>query len=255
MGASTGESIGELDRLKRQPDKEKLTGDIMKYTTLLFDVDNTLLDFDANEEESFRSMMLELGETYTDEWYQTYKRINTRLWKRMEKKELSIEEVVNNRFAIFMRHYGREVDGQQWEKVYRRYLNRGIQQIPHVHQVLSELKKSYRLYVITNGMEETQEFRMEHSGLNQYFLDYFISERIGANKPSKEYFDYVKAHIADFQASDTLVIGDSLTSDIKGGNDAGMDTCWFTKDQQAEPKEAVPTYIIHELPEIFSVLS
>ena len=162
MGASTGESIGELDRLKRQPDKEKLTGDIMKYTTLLFDVDNTLLDFDANEEESFRSMMLELGETYTDEWYQTYKRINTRLWKRMEKKELSIEEVVNNRFAIFMRHYGREVDGQQWEKVYRRYLNRGIQQIPHVHQVLSELKKSYRLYVITNGMEETQEFRMEH---------------------------------------------------------------------------------------------
>lgn len=255
MGASTGESIGELDRLKRQPDKEKLTGDIMKYTTLLFDVDNTLLDFDANEEESFRSMMLELGETYTDEWYQTYKRINTRLWKRMEKKELSIEEVVNNRFAIFMRHYGREVDGQQWEKVYRRYLNRGIQQIPHVHQVLSELKKSYRLYVITNGMEETQEFRMEHSGLNQYFLDYFISERIGANKPSKEYFDYVKAHIADFQASDTLVIGDSLTSDIKGGNDAGMDTCWFMKDQQAEPKEAVPTYIIHELPEIFSVLS
>lgn len=255
MGACTGESVGELDRLKRQPDKEKLTGDIMKYTTLLFDVDNTLLDFDANEEESFRSMMLELGETYTDEWYQTYKRINTGLWKRMEKKELSIEEVVNNRFAIFMRHYGREVDGQQWEKVYRRYLNRGTQQIPHVHQVLSELKKSYRLYVITNGMEETQEFRMEHSGLNQYFLDYFISERIGANKPSKEYFDYVKAHIADFQASDTLVIGDSLTSDIKGGNDAGMDTCWFTKDQQAEPKEAVPTYIIHELPEIFSVLS
>ena len=227
----------------------------MKYTTLLFDVDNTLLDFDANEAESFRSMILELGERYTEECYQTYKKLNTELWRRLERRELTIEEVVNNRFAILMRHYGREVDGQQWETVYRRYLNRGIQQIPYVHQVLKELQKSYRLYVITNGMEETQEFRMKHANLVPYFQDFFISERIGANKPSKEFFDYVKEHIVDFQASDTLVIGDSLTSDIKGGVDAGMDTCWFTRDQQAEPKEAIPTYIIHELPEIFSVLA
>ena len=162
----------------------------MKYTTLLFDVDNTLLDFDANEAESFRSMLLELGETYTDEMYQTYKRINSGLWKKIEKKEISLEEVLNNRFAMLMKHYGREVDGARWEKTYRRYLNRGIQQIPCVHQVLAELKKTYRLYVITNGLEETQEFRMEHSGLSQYFSDFFISGRIGANKPSKEFFDY-----------------------------------------------------------------
>lgn len=224
------------------------------YTTLLFDVDNTLLDFDANEKESFHSMILELGETYTDELYQTYKRLNTRLWKRIERKELSIEEVVNSRFAILMKEYGREIDGRQWEKTYRRYLNRGIQQIPCVHQVLAKLKESYRMYVITNGMKETQAFRMEHSGLNPYFQDCFISEKIGANKPSKEFFDYVKANIKDFKEKDTLVIGDSLTSDIKGGRDAGMDTCWFTRERQEEPGEIVPTYIIHELPELFSVL-
>ncbi len=226
----------------------------MKYTTLLFDVDNTLLDFDANEAESFRSMLLELGETYTDEMYQTYKRINSGLWKKIEKKEISLEEVLNNRFAMLMKHYGREVDGTRWEKTYRRYLNRGIQQIPCVHQVLAELKKTYRLYVITNGLEETQEFRMEHSGLSQYFSDFFISGRIGANKPSKEFFDYVKAHIPGFQQGKTLVIGDSLTSDIKGGSDAGMDTCWFTRDRQAQYEDVIPTYVIHELPDIFSVL-
>lgn len=230
---------------------------IMKYKTLLFDVDNTLLDFDANEAESFHSMILDLGEVYTEELYQTYKSLNAELWKKIERKEISLEEVLNTRFARLMRCWGREVDGVQWEKVYRRYLNRGIQQIPFVHEVLTKLKESCRLYVITNGMEETQVFRMGKSGLAAYFQDFFISEKIGANKPSKEYFDYVKAHIPEFDAASTLVIGDSLTSDIKGGHDAGIDTCWFTRDRRKVPgdsEEAVPTYVIHELPELLTLL-
>jgi len=229
----------------------------MKYKTLLFDVDNTILDFDANEAESFHSMILELGETYTEELYQTYKALNKEVWERIERREISVEEGVNTRFAILMKKYGRDVDGIRWETVYRRYLNRGIQQIPHVHEVLRELKETYRLYVITNGMEETQVFRMKGSGLSSYFLDSFISERIGVSKPSKEYFDYVKAHIPEFDAATTLVIGDSLTSDIKGGRDAGIDTCWFVRDKQvtmADAGETVPTYIIHELPELLTLL-
>lgn len=252
---------------------------IMKYNTLLFDVDNTLLDFDANEAESFHNMILELGEVYTEELYQTYKSLNAELWKKIERREISVEEGVNTRFSELMRRYGRDVDGRHWETIYRRYLNRGIQQIPFVHEVLTKLKESCRLYVITNGMEETQAFRMGKSGLAAYFQDFFISEKIGANKPSKEYFDYVKTHIPEFDAASTLVIGDSLTSDIKGGHDAGIDTCWFTRDRGGisansgrgdvltgqrglkdrntldSSDEAAPTYVIHELPELLTLLA
>lgn len=226
----------------------------MKYTTLLFDADNTLLDFDANEAFSFRAMLDELGETYTEELFQTYRRLNSELWKRIERQEIEAEEGVNRRFAVLMRRYGREVDGRQWEKVYRKYLNRGIQMIPHALEVLEELRKTCRLYIITNGLEDSQVYRIRESGLEDYVLDTFISSRIGANKPSKAYFDYVKSHIPGFDAEKTLVIGDSLTSDIKGGHDAGLDTCWFTRNRGKQPEDVRPTYTIHELPELLEVL-
>ena len=108
----------------------------MGYRILLFDVDNTLLDFDANEEESFRSMMAEMRENWTEEIYDTYKKINSGIWKQIEKKEITVEEGVNRRFSDLMFRYGKTVDGQLWEKTYRKYLNQGIQEIPGVHQVL-----------------------------------------------------------------------------------------------------------------------
>ena len=113
----------------------------MGYRILLFDVDNTLLDFDANEEESFRSMMAEMRENWTEEIYDTYKKINSGIWKQIEKKEITVEEGVNRRFSDLMFRYGKTVDGQLWEKTYRKYLNQGIQEIPGVHQVLRELKE------------------------------------------------------------------------------------------------------------------
>jgi len=226
----------------------------MRYRTLLFDADNTLLDFDANEAESFRCMLNELGEVYTEERYQRYHQMNCEAWRRIERKELTPAEWFSNRFAILMKYYGREVDGRQWEKVFRSYLNHGLQQMPYVHEVLRALQGQYRLYVITNGVEETQVYRMKGAGLEGYFREIFISARIGASKPSKEYFDYIKGHIPEFDAATTLVIGDSLTSDIKGGAEAGLDTCWITRDMDASLDDVVPTYIIHSLPELFQIL-
>ena len=202
----------------------------MKYDTLLFDVDNTLLDFDANEKESFKSMILDKGEEYSEELYETYKKMNHRMWEAVERGEITIDDVLYTRFSKLMNMYRKEVDGIEYENTYRFYLNRGIQEMPNVHEVLSELKKNHRLYVITNGIKETQDSRMNRSGLVKYFEERFISESIGANKPSSEFFDYVKNNIDDFNPSNTLIIGDSLTSDIKGGNLAGIDTCWFCKE-------------------------
>lgn len=235
----------------------------MKYRFLLFDVDNTLLDFDANEAESFRSMMKEVGEIWTQEIYETYREKNIKLWKMIERKEISVEEGVNRRFSDLMAFYGKSVDGRKWETIYRSYLNQGIQKIPHVDSVLQNLKEQgYELYVITNGVEETQVCRMKKSGLEQYFKKSFISGKIGAGKPSKEFFDYVKSHIQGFDEKISLVIGDSLTSDIKGGINGGMDTCWFCREKENgvwkdELKESglQPDYIISELTELLGVLS
>ena len=234
----------------------------MGYKILLFDVDNTLLDFDANEEESFRFMMEEMGETWTEEVYDTYKEINSGLWKQIERNEITVEEGVNRRFSDLMARYGKTADGCLWERTYRRYLNQGIQEIPKVHQVLGQLKEEgYELYVITNGVEETQVSRMSRSGLDRYFRQSFISGCIGAGKPSREFFDYVKDHISGFSRREALVIGDSLTSDIRGGMDAGIDTCWFCRESDRNVREEMlrgsglkPDYVISQLTEIFQIL-
>lgn len=227
----------------------------MGYDTLLFDVDNTLLDFDANEEESFRCMLLEKGETWTEEMFQTYRRMNEEMWKSIERGELDVDTVVNTRFSKFMAGYGKAVDGVDWEKTYRRYLNLGIQEMPEVHEVLSELNKHYRMYVITNGIGETQESRMERSGLSGYFAGSFISQQVGAGKPSAEFFNHVKTHVDGFCPERTLVIGDSLTSDIKGGYMAGLDTCWFCKEETKNRSGIDPTYVIHRLSELLPLLN
>lgn len=226
----------------------------MRYDTLLFDVDNTLLDFSANEAEAFRNMIREKGETYSEELYAAYRTMNEQMWRAIERGEATTSEVVNTRFSRLMSRYGRQVDGMEWENCYRSYLNHGTQEMPFVHEVLNQLKGQYRLFVITNGIEETQQYRLRGSGLELYFEDIFISQSIGAGKPSKEFFDYVKAHIKDFDASRSLVVGDSLTSDILGGQLAGIDTCWFCKEGMENTLEEDPTYVIHDLRELVEIL-
>lgn len=231
----------------------------MRYKILLFDVDNTLLDFDANEEEAFKAVMKEMDQTWSEELFETYKELNTDLWKRIERNEITVEQGVNRRFSDLMAKYGKAVDGVLWEKTYRKYLNLGIQEIPQAHQVLRRLLESgHELYVITNGVTKTQESRMARSGLDQYFREMFISGRIGAGKPSGEFFDYVKSHVPGFEEKEALVIGDSLSSDIRGGADAGIPTCWFTRNADAAARDRAleesglkPDYIIGSLPEIF----
>lgn len=227
----------------------------MKYKILLFDVDNTLLDFDANEAESFKNTMVDKGEDYSEELYEAYRKMNHELWKSAELGQVTVDEVVNTRFAKLMNLYGKEVDGIDYENTYRSYLNKGVQEMPYVHEVLSELKKNYKLYVITNGLRETQDYRMKGSGLEAYFEKIFISEVVGANKPSKDFFDYVKDNIEDFDSSKALVIGDSLTSDIKGGNLAGIDTCWMCKEDSINDTDIIPKYTINSLKELYSILN
>ncbi|MEA4972618.1 MAG: YjjG family noncanonical pyrimidine nucleotidase [Candidatus Metalachnospira sp.] len=226
----------------------------MSYNIILFDLDNTLFDFDANQAESLKMLFTEKGVELTDEIYKTYDGINRNLWVEYELGKISIDTLLNTRFAKTMTLYNREVDGEKWEIDYRKYLNRGSQLIDGVYDLLGELSKSHRLFAATNGVNETQVSRLKLSGIYDFFEDVFISEEVGAQKPSVKFFDYAFSHICDFKKEESLMVGDTLTSDIKGGLDSGIDTCWYNP-YGLQPSELIKsTYTIKELSELKEIL-
>lgn len=222
----------------------------MIYNIILFDLDNTLLDFDANQAESLKMLFFEKGIELTDEIYKTYDGINKELWCEYELGNISIDTLLNSRFTKTMNLYNREVDGSKWEIDYRLHLNKGNQLVDGAYSLLSELAKTHRLFAATNGTNETQISRLKLSGIYDFFEDVFISEKVGFQKPSTKFFEYAFNHINDFKKDETLMVGDSLSSDIKGGIDSGIDTCWYNPNE-LEPSDIIKsTYTIKDLSEL-----
>lgn len=224
----------------------------MKYNILLFDLDDTLLDFRATEAISLVDLFASFGYTLNQEILSVYNNINQGLWQDYEKGKTPLKEVLNTRFSLSMASLGVKVDGIEWERRYRRLLGKGYILIDNAKEVCKSLSARYKMYIITNGIAAMQIHRLKKTGLYNYFLDIFASEQIGSQKPSKEFFDFVEANIAGFDKSKTLIIGDSISTDIKGGLQTGIDTCWFNP----ENKEADirPTYTIASLLELNQIL-
>lgn len=225
-----------------------------RYKTLLFDVDDTLLDFGAAESLALSLLFKDQKFLLTPELEAHYKKLNKSLWVSFEEGKLEREELLNTRFSLFFKEYGHEVDGELLENNYRGYLEEGHQLVNGALELVKELESKYDLYIVTNGVSKTQDRRLRDSGLHSFFKDIFVSEDTGFQKPMKEYFDYVFARIPDFSLEHGLIIGDSLSSDIKGGQLAGLDTCWFNPEKKQNTTEIVPTYEIQKLEELYKVL-
>ncbi|WP_239255673.1 YjjG family noncanonical pyrimidine nucleotidase [Listeria ilorinensis] len=226
----------------------------MRYQTLLFDVDDTLLDFQLAEKEALQALFKENGLPLTMEIEARYKAINQGLWQAFEKEEISREEVLGTRFSRLFHSYGRQVDGVVMEQQYRRYLENGHAFVEGAEQLIPQLAEQFRLYIVTNGVSKTQYKRLTDAKLTRYFEDIFVSEDTGYQKPMIAYFDYCFAKIPDFRRTETLLIGDSLTSDIQGGQNAGLDTVWFNPQQKKNISEIQPNYEIAHLQELNQVL-
>ncbi|MBG9582557.1 HAD family hydrolase [Bacillus thuringiensis] len=225
-----------------------------KYKTLLFDVDDTLLDFQKAEKVALRMLFEEKGIPLTREVEAQYKKINKSLWDAFEEGEINRDEVVNTRFSMLFKEYGEEVDGILFENNYRNYLEEGNQLMQGAFEFISQIQSECDLYIVTNGISKTQYKRLRNAGLHSMFKDIFVSEDTGYQKPMKEYFDYVFERIPNFAPEEGLIIGDSLSADMKGGYVAGIDTCWFNPEKKSNHSEIVPTYEVQNFEELYAIL-
>jgi 2-haloacid dehalogenase len=221
----------------------------MKYKILLFDLDDTLLDFGANEADSLNKLFRRHGYPFSEELFRVYNSVNKKLWSDYEKGKIQLDHILNTRFSETMRRLGKDEDGAEWEKQYRELLGNGCQLMDGALALCQSLSVSHRLFIVTNGVAETQVSRLKRSGLYDFFEDFFYSQSIGFQKPSIEFFDYVMGHVKDFHREEALIIGDSLNTDIKGGLSAGIDTCWVNTKSQEASAEIQSTYTIKSLAE------
>lgn len=227
----------------------------MSYKHLLFDLDHTLLDFTAGEEialtQFLQSMEVEDIQAFKD----NYRPMNMGMWKDLEKGLISKKELINTRFSRAFAHFGRQVDGGQMALRYQEYLGQQGQIFKGADQLLQELtERGYSIYAATNGVTYIQENRLLNSPIQHYFKEVFISEQMGTQKPEVDFFEKIAERLACPDKTRLLMIGDSLTADIQGGNDAGIDTVWYNPGKLAPTGPAQPTYIIHDYKDLLALL-
>lgn len=222
---------------------------------VLFDLDDTLFDFHKAEKIALTKTLVHFGIDPTEEILALYSTINAAHWKRLELGEISREEVKVGRYRELFKTIGVECDPVTATAYYESMLAIGHYFMPGAPELLEELYGKYRLYIVSNGTAKVQEGRIGSSGIAKYMDGIFISQLLGANKPDKQFFDICFAEIPDFSLSETVIIGDSLSSDIKGGINAGITTVWFNPKGIENDSDIKPDYTIKELSEVPGLLS
>ncbi len=198
-----------------------------KYDIVLFDADETLLDFKRAEREALEATLLDFSIPSSEEIIEIYSKINLSFWKKLERGEIDKASLKTERFREFCETLGFSCNPVKMAVAYIKNLSEQAYVFDGAEEICKSLSKTCRLYIVTNGIKSVQTKRFDKSGLKPYFKDCFISEDMGFEKPDRRYFEAVAAKIPDFDASRTLIIGDSLTSDIAGGINFNIDTCWY----------------------------
>ncbi|MBQ6355817.1 MAG: YjjG family noncanonical pyrimidine nucleotidase [Solobacterium sp.] len=223
---------------------------------LLWDIDGTVLNFMEAEKNAIRMGFAEfsLG-TCTDEMLRVYSAINEKYWQRLERGEMSKPEILVSRFREFFSLYHLPADAaEEFNRRYQTNLGETICFNDNAGELIDGLKNRVFEYAVTNGTEVAQEKKLRRSGLGRVFDDVFISERLGAEKPSREFFRQVFAAIGNPDPDEVMIIGDSLTSDMPGGLNAGIRTCWYNPAHLPQPEGMMLDYVIDDLSAVPGIL-
>ena len=224
-----------------------------KYKYILFDADNTLFDFDRCEREAFGEAVGMAGLECTDEVYGAYHVINDGLWKQLELGGITRGELKVERYRRLFEKFGVPGDGYlSVSKNYEICLGNKTYEIPGAYEALGRLSGKYGIYVVTNGLTSVQTSRFSKSRIRERVKDVFISEQVGYAKPDKKYFDRV-LEIIGAKACECIVVGDSLTSDIDGALNSGIDCIWYNRKGE-DPAGRCPTYTIRNITETENIL-
>ncbi len=219
------------------------------YTSLFLDIDNTLLDFNMAEAVAVRKVLQQHSLPSDDNTVKTYSNINRMYWERFERGEIPKSDIFEGRFKTLLETLGVNGDVSALSVDYCSHLSEGYFKIEGAEEILEYLKqKGYKLYATTNGLSSTQFKRIKNSGIEPFFDAIFVSEQACHQKPEKEYFDYVINHIPEKDKSKMLIVGDSQSSDILGGINAGIDTCWYNPTSSVAKYES--KYQISSLKEL-----
>ncbi|HEQ9949619.1 TPA: YjjG family noncanonical pyrimidine nucleotidase [Streptococcus pyogenes] len=219
----------------------------MHYNFLFFDLDHTLLDFDAAEEVALTKLLEEYQVIDIKAYKDYYKPMNQNLWKQLEGGDISKADLVNSRFALLFAHFGVTVDGRQLAEGYQKHLKDQGQVYAGAKELLADLTaQGYNLYAATNGIATIQQGRLQASGLAPYFKAIFISEQSGSQKPKKAFYDWMTQQVSNYQPDQALMIGDSLSADVQGGINAGMGTLWYNPKHLLNNSPVHPTYEVSD---------
>ena len=224
----------------------------MSYTWLLFDADETLFDFSLAAANALEWTLRQAGLPWEPGYTPLYKQANDQVWQEFERGELTQKELRTKRFVLFLEAAGLQADPLAVSPLYIKNLALGTHLIDGAHEVIHQLKTRHRLALVTNGLAEVQRPRLEHSSLWDCFEHIFISEEMGVAKPSAAYFEAVFARIEEPPREQVLIIGDSLSSDMRGGLDFGIATCWF--NPLGKTTDLAVTYQIARLEELYALL-
>ena len=227
----------------------------MKYELILFDADETLFDFKKSERYAFMKALESFDTNFDkEECMKIYHEINTKIWKEFEEGKITSENLKVERFNRLFKNIDLNEDPIEFSKLYIKYLSKASFIYKESYEILEYLKERYRLSIITNGLIDVQSKRIRESDIAHYFETIVISDEIKIAKPNSEIFDYTLDKLKFKDKSKVLMVGDSLSSDIRGGINAKIDTCWLNIDSLDKPKDIDITYIINNLLEIKNIL-
>lgn len=224
------------------------------YTTVIFDIDDTLMDFAVTEQAALHNTFLEfdIPNGFTD-MHGSYRAISKVLWNDLEQGNIALRELGVERFRRLFLEHQTDTDPTDFSSAYLNYLGKEVHLMAGALEVLEQLSHC-RLVIMTNGFGEVQKSRLQNSELANLFEHIVISEEAGYQKPNPRIFEYAFSKIGIEAKAKTIIVGDSLTSDIQGGINYGIDTVWFNPSGKKNDSEILPTYEIQDLLEVVDIV-